>query len=119
MADPTPPPPPELNIPPSKATVDVSILNSSGLIRGVPTHRFLTPSIKGHDYLATPCYSFVITHRGPEGNRTLIFDLGIRKDFWNWPAPLYNRLVSAGYGLEAPRDTLAEVHVAAGGLASR
>ena len=71
--------PPELNIPSSPATVDVSIINSSGIIRGVNTWRFIEPSIKGHDWLATPTYSFYIQH--PTLKRSLVFDLGIKKDF--------------------------------------
>jgi len=93
---------PKLNIPSSSSTVSVSIINSSGILRGVRTRRFLEPEVAGHDWLATPCYSFLIQH--PELDRSLVFDLGMRKDWWNWPPPLAERLRTSGYTPLVPRD---------------
>lgn len=93
---------PKLNIPASSSTVSVSIINTSGTLRGVRTRRFLEPEVPGHDWLATPCYSFLIQHR--ELDRTLVFDLGMRKDWWNWPLPLADRLRTSGYTPNVPRD---------------
>lgn len=91
---------PELSVPASPSVVKVSILNVSHM-RGVNTWRFIEPSIKGHDWLATPCYSFLIQH--PKLNRSLLFDLGIRKDWENFPPPLLERLNRSGYTLVAPK----------------
>jgi glyoxylase-like metal-dependent hydrolase (beta-lactamase superfamily II) len=93
-------PPPELNVPASTSIVNVSIINCSHIL-GVNAWRFIEPSIKGHDWLSTPCYSFLIQH--PTLNRTLVFDLGIRKDWDNFPPPLLDRLTKSGYTLVAPK----------------
>ncbi|KAI0125606.1 beta-lactamase-like protein [Xylariales sp. AK1849] len=93
--------PPELNIPSSTSTVNVSIINSSGIIRGVSAWRIIEPSIEGHEWLATPCYSFFIQH--PKLNRSLVFDLGIKKDWENFPPPLLERFKKGGYTLIVPK----------------
>ncbi|EME38842.1 hypothetical protein DOTSEDRAFT_75539 [Dothistroma septosporum NZE10] len=73
---------PELNIPPSTNTVDVSIINTAHTILGLPTSIFYGPKISGHDIIAAPVYSFLIQH--PTLDRTIVFDLGIRKDWQNY-----------------------------------
>ncbi|KAK8138557.1 Metallo-hydrolase/oxidoreductase [Apiospora sp. TS-2023a] len=92
---------PNLNIPTSAATVDVSIINSSGIIHGINTWRFVEPAIAGHEWLATPCYSFLIRH--PKLGRSLVFDLGIKKDWENLPPPLVQRFRDSGYTPIVPR----------------
>ncbi|KAI0020989.1 beta-lactamase-like protein [Xylariomycetidae sp. FL0641] len=94
-------PPPDLHIPASASTVNVSIINTTGTIRGIDTCRFLWPPIAGHEYLAAPCYAFLIQH--PALDRTLVFDLGIRKDWWNWPPPLLARVRASGYAVDVPK----------------
>ncbi|KAI1412544.1 beta-lactamase-like protein [Hypoxylon sp. FL1857] len=74
---------PELNIPASTSTVDVSIINTTGFMRGLTGGRFFEPYIRGHDFLAAPDYSFLIKH--PVLKRSIVFDLGLRKDHWNLP----------------------------------
>ncbi|KAI1758780.1 beta-lactamase-like protein [Hypoxylon sp. FL1150] len=93
---------PELNIPASTSTVNVSIINTEGTIRGLDTLRFFEPKIPGHDYLAAPIYTFLIQH--PTLNRTILFDLGIRKDWWNWPAKFVEGIKSTGVTLDVPKD---------------
>ncbi|KAI0007455.1 beta-lactamase-like protein [Xylariaceae sp. FL0662B] len=92
---------PELNIPVSTSIVNVSIINTTGSLRGIPTGRFFGPAISGHEYLAAPCYSFLIQH--PVLNRSIVFDLGIRKDHWNWPASL-DYLKNGGVSVDVPKD---------------
>ncbi|KAK8027233.1 Metallo-hydrolase/oxidoreductase [Apiospora marii] len=86
---------PDLNIPTSTSTVDVFIINSSGIIKGINTWRFVEPAIAGHEWLATPCYSFLIRH--PKFGRSLVFDLGIKKDWESLPPPLVQRFRDSGY----------------------
>ncbi|KAL7628554.1 hypothetical protein AAE478_000069 [Parahypoxylon ruwenzoriense] len=93
--------PPELNIPASTSTVDVSIVNTTGVIRALDPRRFFEPKIPGHDYLGTPCYSFFIRH--PVLNRTLVFDLGMRKDFHNWPPHMLAAFKEAGVIIIVPK----------------
>ncbi|EGS20279.1 uncharacterized protein CTHT_0040180 [Thermochaetoides thermophila DSM 1495] len=94
--------PPDLGIPPSPHTVDVSIIDTGATIRGAPVRLFLTPPIEGHDYLAAPIYSFLIQHRTLD--RTLVFDLGIRKDWKNLSPPLISLLNALGWTLRTKKD---------------
>ncbi|KAI0098531.1 beta-lactamase-like protein [Nemania sp. FL0031] len=81
----------DLHIPKSTSTVNVSIIETGTFLKGMPTSMFLEPDIPGHQYLAAPCYSFLIQH--PTQNRTLVFDLGIKKDWENWPAPVHEGII--------------------------
>ena len=67
----------DLGIPASDATVNVSIIDTTATIKGLETSRMMQPTIKGHEHLVAPCYSFLIHH--PKLNRRLLYDLGIRK----------------------------------------
>ncbi|KAI1773937.1 beta-lactamase-like protein [Hypoxylon cercidicola] len=93
--------PPELNIPASASTVDVSIVNTTGTIHGASALRFFEPKIPGHDWLAAPIYSFLVQH--PVLNRTIVFDLGLRKDHWNFPPNFLRGLKAAGGSLHVPK----------------
>ncbi|KAI1390331.1 beta-lactamase-like protein [Hypoxylon trugodes] len=92
---------PNLNIPASASTVNVSIVNTTGTIYGLPVTQLFEPAIPGHDYLATPIYSFLIQH--PALNRTIVFDLGIRKDFSAWPEGLLDTFKSYGISIDVPK----------------
>ncbi|KAM7187775.1 beta-lactamase-like protein [Naviculisporaceae sp. PSN 640] len=91
------PSPPDLHIPPSKHTVSVSIINTTSAIRGAKASDFFGPPIEGHEWLAAPVFCFLIQHHEyddkdlakpiPGKTRNLLFDLGIRKDWWS-SAPL-------------------------------
>lgn len=66
----------------------------------------MSPDIAGHDYLATPCYSFLIEHKGSESDKTrrLIFDLGIRKDWQNLSPFLQRRFGAGGYQIDVKQS---------------
>ncbi|KAK4239314.1 beta-lactamase-like protein [Achaetomium macrosporum] len=74
-------PAPSLGIPASPHTVDVSIINTTSSLRGVPTRMPIDSPVKGHDWMACPIFAFLIQH--PTLHRSLLFDLGIRKDWAN------------------------------------
>ncbi|KAI0842795.1 beta-lactamase-like protein [Hypoxylon sp. FL0890] len=93
---------PDLKIPPSTSTVNVSIINTTGIIRGLPPGRFFEPHILGHDYLAAPVYSFLIQH--PVLNRSFVFDLGIRKDYWSWAPKLLGLIGKSNVSVIVPKD---------------
>ncbi|KAK0620647.1 hypothetical protein B0T14DRAFT_604201 [Immersiella caudata] len=93
---------PPFDIPPASRTVSVSIINTASTIRNIPATSFLSPHIKGHDYLAAPCFSFLIHRHTPTSDRFLLFDLGIRKDVQNLPPPLLSHLSSLNWSLSAP-----------------
>ncbi|KAF2397487.1 hypothetical protein EJ06DRAFT_498590 [Trichodelitschia bisporula] len=73
-------PAPALNIPASNTTVRVSIINTTTDIV-CPSNGFINPVLKGGDYLSLPTFAFHVVH--PSG-KELMFDLGGRKDYWNW-----------------------------------
>lgn len=80
---------PNLNIPASPHTVQVSIIDSTSKIVG-PADYFLEPRIDGHERLVAPAFSFLVEN--PRSSRTVVFDLGIRKDFENLAKPLWDGL---------------------------
>lgn len=95
-------PRPYLRIPESANTVDVSIIDTTSSIKGVDAWKFMSPSFPGHEYLATPCFSFLIEH--PAQDRSLVFDLGIRKDWWNYSPFLTNRFKNGGYVINVEKS---------------
>lgn len=88
---------PDLNIPASDATVSVSIIDTTAILKGVDAWKFVMPSVPGHEYLAVPCFSFLVQH--PSGRR-LVFDLGIRKDWQAYPPQLQRRFRDGGYSFD-------------------
>jgi glyoxylase-like metal-dependent hydrolase (beta-lactamase superfamily II) len=108
---------PDLAIPPSKGSVSVSIIDTTAKIRGAAPDRFYEPRIKGHDYLGAPAFSFLIQH--PSLNRSLVFDLGIRKDWWNLSPFLQNHFKRGGHEFHIQknvRDILNEHGVDVSGI---
>lgn len=95
-------PPPDLGIPPSRHTVDVSIINTSATIRGIEARSFFAPPIDDHRWMAAPVFAFLIRHRGL--NRSLVYDLGVRKDWQNLSPPMLSRLRAHGWTLHVEKD---------------
>ena len=93
--------PTDLQIPPSKTTVDVSIINTTSRIKLIPYKVFVEPDYKGLDYLDCPAFSFLIEH--PSG-RKLVFDLGVRKDWENGPQRIVDRIKDGGWSVTAEKD---------------
>lgn len=95
-----PRPAPALNIPPSTTTVKVSIIDSTSHISNLPSAEFMGPPIKGYDFLDCPAFSFLIEH--PSG-RKLLFDLGVRKDWWNLAPKITSRLKDGNWKVEVKK----------------
>ncbi|EGO53905.1 hypothetical protein NEUTE1DRAFT_103417 [Neurospora tetrasperma FGSC 2508] len=95
-------PTPDLNVPPSPSTVSVSIINSTGTLHGVPAKSFVSPPQHGHDWLAAPMFAFLIQH--PVTGRSLLFDLGMRKDIENMPPKLLHHFGEIGWTLSAEKN---------------
>ncbi len=99
--------PPDLNIPPSQHTVDVSIIDTTAVITNMPTGLFMTPAIPGFDTFQAPCYGFLIKHSNPEKPSKydhLLFDLGVRKDWQNGPKVMVDQQKQVGYGIKVDND---------------
>ena len=86
--------PPPLTIPTSKTTVRVRIIDTTVRLRGPAARALWSPSIRGFESFDAGTWAFLIEH--PSG-RQLLFDLGLRKDWWNIaPASGLRGLVESG-----------------------
>ncbi|CAL8581676.1 hypothetical protein XPA_007363 [Xanthoria parietina] len=114
MAPPTP-----LTIPPSPSTVTLSIINTTSHITGIPITTFMHPSIRGHETLNCPAYSFLITHESSKQRRTILFDLGVRKDWENLAPKIGARIKEQGWSVSVEKgvsEILEEGGVGLGGV---
>ncbi|KAK4499014.1 hypothetical protein PRZ48_009526 [Zasmidium cellare] len=75
-----PNPQPNLNIPSGSTPVTVSAIDTTLWLSGIPTESMYDPPIPGFGRVRCGCWSLLITH--PSG-RNLLYDLGMRKDWWN------------------------------------
>ena len=71
---------PPLNLPQSNSTVEVSIINTTTDIV-VPAKAFVEPVQKGHEFMNMPTFAFLVENK--KLDKTIMFDLGCRKDWWN------------------------------------
>ncbi|KAF2232230.1 hypothetical protein EV356DRAFT_253227 [Viridothelium virens] len=86
--------PPPLEIPDSEIFVKVRIIDTTVRLLGAPARTIWQPAIKGFDNFDAGTWAFLIEH--PSG-RKLLFDLGLRKDWWNTaPACGLQELVDSG-----------------------
>jgi glyoxylase-like metal-dependent hydrolase (beta-lactamase superfamily II) len=93
---------PVLDIPTSTSTVSVSIIDTTAKVRGLTAKSYLEPPIPGHEYLAVPCFSFLVHHGASD--RSLLFDLGIRRDWWNLSPPLLENIKEEGFQVSVLKD---------------
>ena len=91
-----------LGVPMSNATARVRMVNTTGvmLVNSAP---FIQPVQKGHQTLSLYVAAFLIDHVA--SGRKIMFDLGVRKDYWNLPASLQKRLGTVIPGLRVDKDT--------------
>lgn len=76
---------------PYHSTVRVRIIDTTSYIGNLPAAVFLTPEFPGLSILSGPSFSFLIEH---PSSRSLLFDLGVRKD-WENLAPVTTRRIEA------------------------
>lgn len=90
-----------INFPPSPATVCVRLVDTTAILN-VRAQAFVEPVQKGHELLNMRCAAFLIEHE-PSG-RKIMFDLGVRKDYWNYPAAVQKRLGAIIPSLRVDQD---------------
>jgi glyoxylase-like metal-dependent hydrolase (beta-lactamase superfamily II) len=96
-----PKPHPSLHLPKGDTTVEVSIINTTTDIV-VPAGAFVQPVQKGHETMNMPTFAFLVKNK--KQNKTIMFDLGCRKDWWNH-APLTQASIKDGIpGLNIPKN---------------
>ncbi|KAL1910920.1 hypothetical protein Sste5344_003092 [Sporothrix stenoceras] len=91
-----------LGVPISIATARVRMVDTTSvmLVKSAP---FIQPVQKGHEILSLYIAAFLINH--PPSGRKIMFDLGVRKDYWTLPASLQKRLGTVILGLRVDKDT--------------
>ncbi|KAK3309423.1 beta-lactamase-like protein [Chaetomium strumarium] len=95
-------PAPSLGIPTSPHTVDVSIINTTSSLRGIPTALTIDSPIEGHNWMACPVFAFLIQH--PTLHRSVLFDLGVRKDWANLSPALLAQIKASSMTIHVERD---------------
>ena len=73
-----------------------------GAVMTVKAESFVKPVQKGHELLNLTCTAFLIEHE-PSGKKVM-FDLGVRKDWWNLSPVIHKRLGSVIPGLKVDTD---------------
>ena len=76
---------------PHHSTVRVRIIDTTSIVGKIPAALFMTPEFPGLNKLSGPSFSFLIEH---PSSRSLLFDLGVRKD-WENLAPVTTRRIEA------------------------
>jgi len=80
--------PDKLVVPPSEHNVRVRMIDSTSRFT-IRAECFFQPS-EPDQYFQVPNTSYLIEHE-PSG-RKIMFDLGVRKDYWNLPKVMLHRL---------------------------
>ncbi|KAI4718770.1 Metallo-hydrolase/oxidoreductase [Aureobasidium sp. EXF-10727] len=97
--------PPSMKIPPSKNTVEVSIIDTTSFMSGFPASTFVEPDVPGFDTMNVGSYAYIIKHAPMENKHdTLLFDLGVRHDWENLPATFVAGIKAGGYGIHVEKD---------------
>ncbi|KAK1754447.1 metallo-beta-lactamase superfamily protein [Echria macrotheca] len=96
---------PKIDIPASPNTVKVSIIDTTTRMSSIGAGPFFTPPIKGYEKMSnSPSYSFLIQHTASGTTRSLLFDLGLRKDWRNLPPVLVGAIDAMGWEMEIEKD---------------
>ena len=92
---------PFLKLPQSGSTVEVSIINTTTDIV-VPAIGLIAPVQKGHEYVNLPTFAFLVKNR--KLGKTIMFDLGCRKDWWNHAPASYASIKNGIPGLNVVKN---------------
>lgn len=65
---------------------------------------FLKPTMPGHEFMSVTAVAFLIENERL-GKRAM-FDLGVRKDFWNSPPAVVKRIATAIPGIKVDKDVI-------------
>lgn len=92
---------PSLNLPKGDSTVEVHIINTTTDIV-VPAGAFVQPVQKGHETMNLPTFAFLVKNK--KLGKTIMFDLGCRKDWWNLSPAAYASVKNGIPGLNIPKN---------------
>lgn len=91
---------PSLNLPKSDVCMEVTIINTTTDIV-CPSSGFVKPVLKGQEYLNLPTFCFHLKH--PSG-KEIMFDLGSRKDYWNFAPAIFKTIQNIIPGLDIKKN---------------
>jgi len=94
-------PHPPLNLPKGDNVVDVCIINTTTDIV-IPAGVFVQPVQKGHETMNLPTFAFSIENK--QLGKTIMFDLGCRKDWWNHAPSAYASIKNGIPGLNISKN---------------
>lgn len=92
---------PSLNLPKSDSTVEVSIIHTTTDIV-VPASAFVEPVLKGHETMNMPTFAFLVKNK--KLGKNIMFDLGCRKDWWNFAPAALNSIKNSIPGLNVAKN---------------
>lgn len=97
--------PPELNIPHSDSLVKVSIIDTTAHMSNFPMFAFVEPLMPGHTEMDCGDFAFLIEHpKSGHKYDTMLFDLGVRKDWENLPVPFVEGVKKEGCTISVRKD---------------
>ncbi|PNP77100.1 gamma-lactamase [Fusarium nygamai] len=99
-------PPPPVVIPQSQSIVDVYIIDTTSYMSNVPASSFVEPLVSGFETLNAGSYAFLIKHTSskPSKHDTMVFDLGVRKDWGNLPDTFVASVKEEGWSIDVQTD---------------
>ena len=90
-----------LELPKSNHTVRVRVVDTTSIMT-IKSELFIDPVQPGHELINVTDIAFLIEHE-PSGKKVM-FDLGCRKDYWNLPPVISNRLGNVIPSLKVKQD---------------
>lgn len=90
-----------IKLPQSNNTVRVQMIDTTGVMV-VNAKSFIAPVQPGHEWINIYVSAYLIQH--PKTGKRVMFDLGVRKDYWNLPAALQKRLGAVIPSLRVDKD---------------
>ena len=91
----------DLAFPPSNATVRVRLIDTTTVMT-IRAENFIQPVQPGHELMNVTDVAFLIDH--PSSGLRVMFDLGVRKDYWNLAPVLQERLGTVIPSLRVDKD---------------
>ena len=90
-----------LSAPVSDVTVRVRMVDTTSLIT-IKSESFIQPVVKGHEIINCTDVAFLIENETL--NKRVLFDAGPRKDYWNLPPLILQRLGDIIPGVRLEKD---------------
>lgn len=92
----------EYNPPPSSDnTVAVRMIDTTAVMK-LKAAAFLDPVLPGHEYMSVIDVAFLIENS--RLGKKAMFDLGVRKDYWNMPPAVASRIENVIPGIRVDKD---------------